>query len=111
MRAFFSATDDEDEKGTRLYTVIGCLDKYFPEIKTRISNGGKFHEIDPAEVFEYIAKPFPHEWTTKVTIRSAHKDVSDGEVSCACITEKHFLGVLCDKDNVCDMSEDDGALL
>jgi len=108
MRAFFSATDDNDEKATRLYTVIGCLDKYFPEIKTRISNGGKFHEIDPAEVFEYIAKPFPPEWTKKVTMRSAHKDVSDKEMSCACIAENHLLDILRDKDNACDINEDDG---
>jgi len=32
MQAFFSHVDDEDEKATRLYTVIGRLDSYFPEL-------------------------------------------------------------------------------
>jgi PRTRC genetic system protein A len=81
MKAFFSATDNADEKATRLYTVIGRLDKYFPEIKTRISNGGKFHEIDPTEVFEFIEEQFPSEWKEKVSFRSAHKDKSN---ACDC---------------------------
>ena len=86
MGAFFSATDDADEKATRLYTVIGQLDKYFPEIKTRISNGGKFHEIDPSEVFEHIALPFPEEWKDKVSFRSPHKDY--GAENKGCDTDK-----------------------
>ena len=52
MKAFFSATDDKDEKATRVYTVIGNVLGYFPEIKVRISNGGIYHEIDPRIVFE-----------------------------------------------------------
>jgi hypothetical protein len=66
MKACFSCTDDSDEMATRLYTVIGRMDKYFPEIKTRISNGGKFLEIDPAEVFEPISCPIPDEWMERV---------------------------------------------
>jgi len=73
MQAFFSHVDDKDEKATRLYTVIGRLNNYFPEIKTRISNGGKFHEIDPAEVFEHLSLPFPSEWSEKVSFRASHK--------------------------------------
>jgi PRTRC genetic system protein A len=72
MRAFFSQADDRDEKATRLYTVIGRLDGYFPEIKTRISNGGMFLEIDPAEVFERLGAPFPEEWKSKVRFRKCH---------------------------------------
>jgi hypothetical protein len=52
MRAFFSPTDDRDEKATRLYSVIGNLDRYFPDIKTRFSNGGKYWSIYPEQVFE-----------------------------------------------------------
>ena len=52
MRAYFSSTDDKDEKATRVYTVIGKVLDYFPEIKVRISNGGTFHEIEPGVVFE-----------------------------------------------------------
>ena len=81
MKAFFSHTDDKDEKATRLYTVIGRLDKFLPEMKTRISNGGKFHEIDPSEVFEYIGRAFPEEWTEKVKFRTAHKDVGNNSIT------------------------------
>ena len=82
MRAFFSPVDDNDEKATRLYTVIGRLDQYMPEIKTRISNGGKFHEIDPGEVFEYIGRPFPEEWLEKVRFGAPHKDECNDGNAC-----------------------------
>lgn len=70
MKAFFSPIDDEDEKATGLYTVIGRINQFMPEIKTRISNGGKFLEIDPAEVFEPITSPFPEKWVEKVSFAS-----------------------------------------
>lgn len=82
MRAFFSHVDDADEKATRLYTVIGRLNKFFPEIRTRISNGGKFHEIDPGEVFEYIARPYPDDWTEKITFREPHADTKTKDEEC-----------------------------
>jgi hypothetical protein len=72
MQACFSEEDDRDEKATRLYTVIGKLDGFVPEIKTRISNGGTFLDIDPAEVFEHFSAPFPEEWKNKVLFRSEH---------------------------------------
>ena len=67
MRGFFSNIDDRDERATRLYTVIGHLDRCLPEIKTRFSNGGTFHEIDPATVFERIELSFPNAWTENVS--------------------------------------------
>jgi PRTRC genetic system protein A len=77
MDAFFSAVDDHDEKATRVYTVIGKLDKCVPDIKTRISNGGKFLDIDPAIVFEHVGAPFPKEWKDKV--RFKHQcNIADG---------------------------------
>jgi len=94
MRAFFSPTDDKDEKATRLYSVIGRLDSYFPEIKTRISNGGKFLEIDPAEVFEYIASPFPPEWKDNVKLRAAHGDIGKTTKGADMLCMPHFpLGI------------------
>ena len=56
MKAFFSATDDMDEKATRVYAVIGDIHNYFPDIKTRVSNGGAFLDIDPCIVFEGFNK-------------------------------------------------------
>jgi hypothetical protein len=92
MKAFFSSIDDKYEKATRLYTVIGRLDRYFPEIKTRISNGGKYHEIDPEEVFDYIDLPFPKEWKDRVNFRVPHKDVPYENVN--------KKGALCVTDNL-----------
>jgi len=83
MRAFFSATDNNDEKATRLYSVMGRMDNFFPEIRTRISNGGKFLEIDPAEVFEYVARPFPPEWKDNVKLRAAHSDIDCDDTTIA----------------------------
>ena len=82
MRAYFSATDNADEKATRLYTVIGRLDKYFPEIRTRISNCGKFHEIDPGEVFEHLTLPFPDDWKDKVSFRDSHRESDNDFADC-----------------------------
>jgi len=59
MDAFFSHIDDADEKATRVYAVFGNIHQFFPQIKVRISNGGKFLEIDPDVVFE---PAFNHSW-------------------------------------------------
>jgi PRTRC genetic system protein A len=75
MRAFFSPTDDRDEKATRLYTVIGKLNEYVPEIKTRISNGGTFLEIDPSEIFEPLSASFPQDWKSRVHFRASHNKI------------------------------------
>lgn len=75
MPAVFSMTDNEDEKATRLYTVIGRLDKVYPDITTRISVGGKYVEIEPSEVFEGITGAYPEQWSQAVSV----KDISDKE--------------------------------
>jgi len=73
MSAFFSPVDNHDERATRLYTVVGRLDKCMPEVRTRISNGGKFLEIDPSEVFEFTGCSFPKEWKDRVNVKPKHK--------------------------------------
>ena len=62
MPARFSSQDDRDEKSTRLYTVIGKLDKTLPEMSVRISNGGKHLLIDPDSVFESAGEYLPVPW-------------------------------------------------
>ena len=74
MSAFFSRVDDMDEKATRLYSVIGRLDTHNPQIRTRISNGGKFLNIDPAQVFETADLSFPKEWENNVNFQSDVKE-------------------------------------
>lgn len=66
MAAKFSFMDDEDEKATRLYFVIGRLDQFFPEITARFSCGGTYQDIDPALVFENMGEEFPCEWLDSV---------------------------------------------
>lgn len=83
MSAKFSATDNEDEKATRLYMVIGKLDRYFPEICVRISNGGKFHEIHPSDILEGMDVSYPEDWHSKVTIaRDIPKDDYTAPLEC-----------------------------
>ena len=77
MEAFFSPTDNADEKATRLYTVIGRLDKLFPDLKTRASVGGKFIEVSPAEVFEMAQEPYPQKWRNMVAIIKPKPEEAD----------------------------------
>lgn len=51
MPAFFSVTDDEDEKETRLYAVVGRVDSPEPEIKVRYSCGGRYRPLALEDVF------------------------------------------------------------
>ena len=69
MAAFFSGVDDADERGTGLYMVLGRLDRFFPQIKTRIACGGSFVEIDPGVVIEGLEKPYPPEWNGMVACK------------------------------------------
>ena len=69
MEADFSATDDNDEKATRLYGVCGRLDKPFPDIRIRAGCGGKFiDDIPMDEIFDVKVNgyPYPAEWNNNV---------------------------------------------
>lgn len=67
MPAVFSKTDDHDERATRVYMVVGRLDRYFPEITVRICNGGHFMEIAPEQVLEIPpVAHFPAEWLESI---------------------------------------------
>jgi len=70
MPARFSATDDADEKATRVYAVIGRLDSFMPDISVRISNGGKYLPIDASVVFERFDSACPDEWAERITVRT-----------------------------------------
>ena len=69
MDAFFSGTDDRDERSTGLYLVLGKLDHFYPEIEARIFCGDSFVPIDPDTVIEGLEYPFPKEWLEQVSIR------------------------------------------
>ena len=69
MPAQFSAIDDDDEKATRLYAVVGRLDKVFPDITVRASCGGKFVYLRPQDVCEtdFKAYPYPSSWNANIS--------------------------------------------
>lgn len=73
MDAYFSSTDDWDEKGTGLYLVVGHLEKFLPDIEARISCGGSFVSIDPAIVIEGLGEEssYPRSWLANVTCMRA----------------------------------------
>lgn len=73
MPAYFSSIDDRDEKATRIYIVAGRMDKIFPDIKARISCGGKFVEIDPSVIMEGYNAEYPPEWKNSVGERKSFK--------------------------------------
>ena len=68
MAAQFSSIDDADEKGDRLYLVMGRLDQYFPEVSARICNGGTFLPIHPGDVLEGVPREFPSWWKGRVKL-------------------------------------------
>ena len=76
MAAKFSPVDDQDEKATRLYAVLGRLKKFFPEIMVRMSCGGAYCELDPSLVFEGLGEVFPQEWRDNVKIGASRKEAS-----------------------------------
>ena len=51
-RAFFSATDDRDEQGFRIYGVVGRLDALQPELSLRVGVYGHFDPLDWPQVFD-----------------------------------------------------------
>ena len=50
-RAFFSATDDRDEQGFRIYGVVGRLDSPRPELRLRVGVYGHFAPLEWPQVF------------------------------------------------------------
>lgn len=67
MEAMFSPVDDADERATRLYLVVGRLDRFFPSITARVSCGGVYQRIDPSIVLEGMGQGFPSGWLDHVT--------------------------------------------
>ena len=51
-RALFSATDDGDEQGFRIYGVVGRLHDPFPELTLRVGIYGHFAPLEWAQVFD-----------------------------------------------------------
>lgn len=57
LPAFFSATDDDDERGLRFYVVVGKVDTAQPEITARVGVYGVTHWIKADAIFDGLG-PF-----------------------------------------------------
>jgi hypothetical protein len=70
MKAYFSPTDDRDERATRIYAVVGSLENLIPDIYIRISAGGDYTDINIFDVFE---NPFdvevPIQWHDQIIVK------------------------------------------
>ena len=69
MGAFWSGTDNYDEKEARMYGVIGTLKQDWPAMKFRVGSGnGGFIDLDPYDVFETpdVVVEIPAEWIERV---------------------------------------------
>lgn len=68
MPARFSPVDNHDERATRLYIVLGNLERFYPSITVRASCGGEYVELAPNLVLEGIGEEFPAEWLDQVEL-------------------------------------------
>ena len=55
-RAFFSATDDRDEQGFRVYGVVGPLYDPLPELTLRVGIYGHFAPLSWSQVFDGLQR-------------------------------------------------------
>ena len=67
MKAEFSPVDDANELETRVYVVIGELQKPFPSVRARISNNGSFLPIPLEQIFLPPEPSFPPHWTASLS--------------------------------------------
>ena len=56
-RAFFSATDDRDDQGFRIYGVVGRTDTPTPELTLRLGIYGHFAPLHWSQVFDGLLPP------------------------------------------------------
>lgn len=77
MGAFFSGTDNRDEKEARVYGVMGKFQNAWPEMKFRAGtgNGTWIEDLNPFEVFQTPdigVVEVPEEWMQRVNSPSAY---------------------------------------
>lgn len=90
MAAFFSGTDDADEKGDMCYMVVGHLDRPVPTFRIRASVAGsqiKFLELNElfsmdeedwnlaAPTWEQNLFPFPKDWMSKLNVEANYVSI------------------------------------
>jgi PRTRC genetic system protein A len=68
MSAFFSGTDDRDEKETRLFGVIGNIRDPLPDIQFRVSSGNGSVEVPLEDIFD-LRQEYPKSWFKQIKIK------------------------------------------
>lgn len=68
MDAFFSYTDDKDEKETRLFGVIGNIREPLPNIQFRASSGNSSVEISLEDIFD-LKQEYPKAWLKQIKLK------------------------------------------
>jgi PRTRC genetic system protein A len=80
MGAFFSGTDNADEKEARIYGVMGKVNTPWPEMLFRAGDGkGGWIQLNPFDVFETpdVNVGFPDEWMKNVHSPADYKKKSE----------------------------------
>ncbi|RUS44913.1 Mov34/MPN/PAD-1 family protein [Cohnella sp. AR92] len=71
-RAFYSSGDNQNDRGFKVYGIIGRLDEQIPECCFRARYNDTSFELTPRELFEMAnLKPvttFPNDWNERVTV-------------------------------------------
>lgn len=101
MPAKFSSIDNEEQKETILFAVVGSIDKFFPDITVRASCAGKYIPVDPGDVFEspnasltdWIPNSYPSCWDESITVTKVgnNKKHMEGKARCS-ILGRHTYG-------------------
>lgn len=67
MSAFFSGTDNADEKDDRFFGVVGKINSLYPETKFRLMLGGQEIPIEFSEIFEQKENAkYPSHWLQNI---------------------------------------------
>ncbi|MCG8538494.1 MAG: hypothetical protein MJA82_00970 [Clostridia bacterium] len=102
MEASFSITDDMDEKETRIYAVVGSMNKFFPDISVRVSCGGNFLNINTNKIFETpFNVQYPDYWNDNVIpLKFAEGDTKQNLKKKSTIFPHKFIDVLKENFNL-----------
>lgn len=65
MEAFFSSTDDGDEKATRLYAVAGQIKEPLPQLKIRACCGKSSIPVSLDDIFDMVSE-VPDKWFKEI---------------------------------------------
>lgn len=92
MQAFFSSTDDGDEKATRLYAVAGQITEPLPQLKIRACCGKSSIPIALDEIFD-LALDIPDKWFKALTPDDDEIQTELDMLLCGCGLDQDLSGL------------------